>query len=155
MFISLDLLWGPYHDDHLILHQVICSRGRFFRFLKVTTGEKKIGVLLIETFKTTKWWPPGFNPWWPFLLNLRLAFVLQWIYLNRKRGLKGKGGRLYASLWSAWPLRKSHINLKVDKARIIVVGWSDTDSHDGNRKDNKWSQSTSESFGVLWFYGDC
>jgi hypothetical protein len=51
MFISLGLLWGPYHDDHLILHQVICSRGRFFRFLKVTTSEKKTGLLLIEVFE--------------------------------------------------------------------------------------------------------
>jgi len=28
-------------------------------FLQVTTAETKTGVLLIETFRTTKWWPPG------------------------------------------------------------------------------------------------
>jgi len=36
-------------------------------FLKVTTSEREIGLLLIETFRKTKLWPPGFDPWWPFL----------------------------------------------------------------------------------------
>jgi hypothetical protein len=34
------------------------------RFLFVTTSEKKTGFLLIETFRKTKLWPPGFVPWW-------------------------------------------------------------------------------------------
>jgi hypothetical protein len=29
-------------------------------------SEKKTGFLLIETFRKTKLWPPGFDPWWPF-----------------------------------------------------------------------------------------
>ena len=36
-------------------------------FLFITTYEKKTGFLLIETFRKTKLWPPGFDPWWPFL----------------------------------------------------------------------------------------
>jgi hypothetical protein len=24
---------------------------------------------LIETFRKAKLWPPGFNPWWPFLFT--------------------------------------------------------------------------------------
>jgi hypothetical protein len=38
-------------------------------FLNVTTSEKKTGLLLIETFKKQKLWPPGFDPWWPFLFT--------------------------------------------------------------------------------------
>jgi hypothetical protein len=36
-------------------------------FLKVTASEKKTGLLLIEVFRKTKLWSPGFVPWWPFL----------------------------------------------------------------------------------------
>jgi hypothetical protein len=32
-------------------------------------SEKKIGFLLIEIFRKTKQWPPGFDPWWPFLFS--------------------------------------------------------------------------------------
>jgi hypothetical protein len=28
---------------------------------------KKNGLLLIEIFRKTKLWPPGIDPWWPFL----------------------------------------------------------------------------------------
>jgi hypothetical protein len=42
----------------------IVLRGRF---LFVTTYESNTGLLLIETFRKTKLWPPGFDPWEPFL----------------------------------------------------------------------------------------
>jgi hypothetical protein len=37
------------------------------KVLLVTTSEKENGFLLIEVFRKTKLWPPGVNPWWPFL----------------------------------------------------------------------------------------
>ena len=40
-------------------------------FLNVTTSEKKNGFLLIEVFSKLKLWPPGFDPWWPFLVMQR------------------------------------------------------------------------------------
>ena len=36
-------------------------------YSKITTAEKKTGFLLIETFRKLKLWPPGDDPWWPFL----------------------------------------------------------------------------------------
>jgi len=37
----------------------LCVRCQWITFFFVTTSEKKNGFLLIETYKTTKWWPPG------------------------------------------------------------------------------------------------
>ena len=141
------------HESKIVISLGDCPQG-WFLICHDLWGKTRL--LVDRAIWEKKIWPPGFFPWWPSLLNLRLVFVIYWTYLNRmKRFHKAKGERCYVSLWSAWPVRESVINLKVDKARIIVVGWSNTDSHDGNRKDNKWLQSTSDSFGVLWFYGDC
>ena len=46
-----------------------CKRflGNWKPLFFVTTSEKKNDFLLIETLRKAKLWPPGFDPWWPFL----------------------------------------------------------------------------------------
>jgi hypothetical protein len=44
-------------------------------FLNITTSKTKNGFLLIETFRKTKLWPPGDDPWWPFLVGM--SFMME------------------------------------------------------------------------------
>lgn len=67
-----------------------------------------------------------------FSLESHVRFCGRVKYLNRKRGLKGKGGRFYANLWSARPFCGNLIKLKNKNIWITEVSWSIKCSHDGN-----------------------
>jgi len=44
------------------------TQGQLNNFVsKVTTGEKKIGILLIQEYRKLKTEPSGFDPWWLFI----------------------------------------------------------------------------------------
>ena len=66
---------------------------------QTTTSETKSGFLLIEPLmslcNTQKQWPPGFDPWWPFL-NCRgcknLAFQPIWAQQNNVTRFIGARG---------------------------------------------------------------
>ena len=51
----------------LFIDGLMVEPGKVFTFLESTTCEKKNGFLLIVICRKRTLWPPGFDPWWPFL----------------------------------------------------------------------------------------